>query len=64
MTTPKTGVPYTPYSPYMPFTPVTPVTPHLVTKKERKQAKKWDGRKQAERGDLVQSPKDIFGDAW
>lgn len=64
MTTPKTGVPYTPYSPYMPFTPVTPVTPHLVTKKERKQAKKWDGRKQHDRSDLVQSPKDIFGDAW
>ncbi|KAJ4360602.1 uncharacterized protein N0V89_001168 [Didymosphaeria variabile] len=64
MNTPKTGVPYTPYSPYMPFTPVTPVTPHLVTKKERKMAKKWDGRKQADRGDLVQSPKEIFGDAW
>ncbi|KAL5377680.1 hypothetical protein DPSP01_009605 [Paraphaeosphaeria sporulosa] len=64
MNTPKTGVPYTPYSPYMPFTPVTPVTPHLVTKKERKAAKKWDGRKQPDRGDLVQSPKDIFGDAW
>ncbi|KAF2449602.1 hypothetical protein P171DRAFT_427781 [Karstenula rhodostoma CBS 690.94] len=62
--TPKTGVPYTPYSPYMPFTPVTPVTPHLVTRKDRKAAKKWDAKKQAGRGDLVQSPKDIFGDAY
>lgn len=63
-TTPKTGVPYTPYSPYMPFTPVTPVTPHLVTKKERKMMKKHDGRRQQEKSDMVQSPKDIFGDAW
>lgn len=64
MTTPKTGVPYTPYSPYMPFTPVTPVTPHLVTKKERKSMKKMEGRKAAAREDMVQSPKEIFGDAW
>lgn len=67
MTTPKTGVPYTPYSPYMPFTPVTPVTPHLVTKKERKAAKKWEGRGRVGSGGdggMVQSPKDIFGDAW
>ncbi|KAL5390218.1 hypothetical protein PMIN06_011193 [Paraphaeosphaeria minitans] len=64
MQTPKTGVPYTPYSPYMPFTPVTPVTPHLVTKQERKAAKKWDARKHAGKGALVQSPRDIFGDAW
>ncbi|KAJ4295193.1 hypothetical protein N0V90_007203 [Kalmusia sp. IMI 367209] len=64
LTTPKTGVPYTPYSPYMPFTPVTPVTPHLVTKKERKMMKRVDGRKVPERGDMVQSPKEIFGDAW
>ncbi|KAF1969557.1 hypothetical protein BU23DRAFT_557573 [Bimuria novae-zelandiae CBS 107.79] len=65
MTTPRTGVPYTPYSPYMPFTPITPVTPHLVTKKERKQARKWEGRKAPDaRTDMVQSPKEIFGDAW
>lgn len=66
-TTPKTGVPYTPYSPYMPYTPLTPVTPHLVTKKERKERKKVEGRRgrgvPSER-DLVQSPKEIFGDAY
>jgi hypothetical protein len=64
MTTPKTGVPYTPYSPYMPFTPITPVTPHLVTKKERKSYKKMNGRKLATQEDIVQSPKEIFGDAY
>ncbi|KAF2733458.1 hypothetical protein EJ04DRAFT_410135, partial [Polyplosphaeria fusca] len=64
MTTPKTGVPYTPYSPYMPFTPVTPVTPHLITKKERKEIKKYNGRKLQNRDDMVQSPKEIFGDAY
>lgn len=64
MTTPKTGVPYTPYSPYMPFTPVTPVTPHLVTKKERKMMNKMGGRKRQGGDDIVQSPKEIFGDAW
>lgn len=64
--TPRTGVPFTPYSPYMPFTPITPVTPHLVTKKERKE--KGRRREGAERlgtlDELVQSPKEIFGDAY
>jgi hypothetical protein len=64
LTTPKTGVPYTPYTPYMPFTPVTPVTPHLITKKERKMVAKMGGRKVVQRDDMVQSPKEIFGDAW
>lgn len=64
MTTPKTGVPYTPYSPYMPFTPVTPVTPHLITKKERKMNKKMEGRALKVREEMVQSPKEIFGDAY
>ncbi|KAF1952482.1 hypothetical protein CC80DRAFT_386183, partial [Byssothecium circinans] len=63
MTTPRTGVPFTPYSPYMPFTPITPVTPHLMTKKERKKAKKYEGRGMDGEG-MVQSPKEIFGDAW
>jgi hypothetical protein len=63
LTTPKTGVPYTPYSPYMPFTPLTPVTPHLVTKKERKSRAKEDKRK-GTGGEMVQSPKDMFGDGW
>jgi hypothetical protein len=65
LNTPKTGVPFTPYSPYMPFTPVTPVTPHLVGKKERKRAEKVNGS----RGGLgvveeVQSPKELWGDAY
>lgn len=64
LTTPKTGVPYTPYSPYMPFTPLTPVTPHLVTKKERKRQVKVEGRRTVAREELVQSPKEIFGDAY
>ncbi|RAR05677.1 hypothetical protein DDE82_003866 [Stemphylium lycopersici] len=66
--TPKTGVPFTPYSPYMPFTPITPVTPHLTTKRDRKMEKKSEGRGRRARGGmeevLVQSPKDIFGDAY
>ncbi|PVH98991.1 hypothetical protein DM02DRAFT_477843, partial [Periconia macrospinosa] len=64
MTSPRTGVPFTPYSPYMPFTPITPVTPHLVTKRERKAAKKYEGRGVPSGRDMVQSPKEIFGDAW
>lgn len=63
--TPKTGVPFTPYSPYMPFTPITPVTPHLVSKKERKRVEKVQGnRLRALKEDMVQSPKEIFGDAY
>lgn len=58
--TPRTGVPFTPYSPYMPFTPVTPVTPHLVTKRERRRRKEGLARLD----ELVQSPKEIFGDAY
>ncbi|KAF2036791.1 hypothetical protein EK21DRAFT_51789 [Setomelanomma holmii] len=63
--TPQTGVPFTPYSPYMPFTPITPVTPHLVSKKDRKAAQKLEGRRLAAlKEDMVQSPKEIFGDAY
>ncbi|KAI8935286.1 hypothetical protein NX059_007872 [Plenodomus lindquistii] len=64
--TPKTGVPFTPYSPYMPFTPVTPVTPsHLVSKRDRKAVAKMEGRRRAAmKEDMVQSPKEIFGDAY
>ncbi|ORX95103.1 hypothetical protein BCR34DRAFT_579509 [Clohesyomyces aquaticus] len=64
LTTPQTSVPFTPYSPYMPFTPITPITPHLVTKKDRKMSKKVQGKKLATIDDMVQSPKEIFGDAW
>lgn len=62
--TPRTGVPFTPYSPYMPFTPITPVTPHLVTKKERKVRRKEGGERLGRLDEMVQSPKDIFGDAY
>jgi hypothetical protein len=65
LATPKTGVPFTPYSPYMPFTPITPVTPHLVSRRDRKAAAKVEGgRLKALREDMVQSPKEIFGDAY
>ncbi|KAF2103827.1 hypothetical protein NA57DRAFT_50694 [Rhizodiscina lignyota] len=64
--TPMTGVPMTPYSPYMPFTPITPVTPHLINKRERKMRLKDDRRRVMARdeGDLVQSPKEIWGDDY
>ncbi|KAF1833730.1 hypothetical protein BDW02DRAFT_551857 [Decorospora gaudefroyi] len=66
--TPKTGVPFTPYSPYMPFSPVTPVTPHLVSRRERKARgrtrEREGGAGQASLGEMVRSPKEIFGDGW
>ena len=62
--TPRTGVPFTPYSPYMPFTPITPVTPHLVTRKERKVKKKEGSERLGRLDEMVQSPKEIFGDAY
>lgn len=62
--TPRTGVPFTPYSPYMPFTPITPVTPHLVTKRERKDKRKEGSERLGRLDEMVQSPKDIFGDAY
>ncbi|KAH7562186.1 hypothetical protein J3E72DRAFT_35549 [Bipolaris maydis] len=62
--TPKTGVPFTPYSPYMPFTPVTPVTPHLTTRRDRKMERKMEGRRRRGGEEMVQTPKEIFGDAY
>lgn len=64
--TPKTGVPFTPYSPYMPFTPITPVTPsHLVSKRDRKVRERLEKtRRAALKEDMVQTPKEIFGDAY
>jgi|SRR5690242_16226784 len=62
--TPRTGVPFTPYSPYMPFTPITPVTPHLMTKKERKVRRKEGSERLGTLDEMVQSPKEIFGDAY
>jgi hypothetical protein len=51
--TPRTGVPQTPYTPYMPFTPVTPVTPRLVTRKERRDRGKQEGKTLLDESDLV-----------
>jgi hypothetical protein len=51
--TPRTGVPQTPYTPYMPFTPVTPVTPRLVSRKERRDRGKQEGRTLLDDSDLV-----------
>lgn len=62
--TPRTGVPFTPYSPYMPFTPITPVTPHLVTKRDRKVKRKEGSERLGRLDEMVQSPKEIFGDAY
>ncbi len=61
---PKTGVPV-PYSPYMPYTPITPITPgRLVTKEERKKAKKQAGLKVLAEDDLVRSDQEMWGDTW
>ena len=53
----------TPYSPYMPFTPITPVTPHLVSRKERKQLQKEDGRKAKFQSDQVINEDEMWGSA-
>lgn len=65
--TPMTGtVPMTPYSPYMPYTPITPVTPHLMNKREIKAVKKEERRRvlAKDEGDLVESDKSMWGDAY
>ena len=63
--TPMTGVPMTPYSPYMPFTPLTPMTPsRLVTRAERKQQKKEQGRRVLTEEDRVEEEGDMWGDAY
>jgi hypothetical protein len=60
--TPRTGVPATPYSPYMPQTPLTPMTPsRLVTREERKRAKKEEGRRVLTAADVVPEEEDIWG---
>ncbi|ERF69433.1 hypothetical protein EPUS_07837 [Endocarpon pusillum Z07020] len=61
---PRTGAPV-PYSPYMPYTPITPITPgRLVTKEERKKAKKQAGLKVLAEDDLVRSDQEMWGDTW
>ncbi|KAL8667052.1 MAG: hypothetical protein Q9202_000974 [Teloschistes flavicans] len=63
--TPRTGVPMTPYSPYMPFTPLTPMTPsRLVTREERKQKGKDEGRRVMTMEDRVEEEGEIWGDAY
>jgi hypothetical protein len=58
---PKTGVPLTPYSPYQPFTPMTPITPgRLVTKEDRKRAKKQGGTKVLSDDDMVKSDEEMW----
>jgi hypothetical protein len=58
---PKTGVPHTPYSAYQPFTPMTPITPgRLVTKEDRKRAKKQAGTKVLSDDDMVKSDEDMW----
>jgi hypothetical protein len=59
--TPKTGVPHTPYSAYQPFTPMTPITPgRLVTKEDRKRAKKQGGTKVLSDDDMVKSDEEMW----
>ncbi|KAL8703084.1 MAG: hypothetical protein Q9201_003721 [Fulgogasparrea decipioides] len=63
--TPRTGVPMTPYSPYMPFTPLTPMTPsRLVTREERKQKEREEGRRVVTVEDRVEEEGEIWGDAY
>ena len=63
---PGTGVPSTPYSPfYFPQTPLTPMTPsRLVTREERKRAKKEEGRRVATEQDAVITEEDMWGDSY
>ena len=63
--TPGTGVPMTPYSPYMPRTPLTPMTPsRLVTREERRRAKKEEGRRVPTIDDAVEEEADMWGAAY
>jgi len=63
--TPRTGVPMTPYSPYMPFTPLTPMTPsRLVTREERKQKEREEGRRVVTVEDRVEEESEVWGDGY
>ncbi|KAL8678126.1 MAG: hypothetical protein Q9186_005497 [Xanthomendoza sp. 1 TL-2023] len=65
LATPRTGVPMTPYSPYMPFTPLTPMTPsRLVTREERKQKEREEGRRVITVEDRVEEESEVWGDAY
>lgn len=63
---PGTAGPQTPYSPfYMPQTPLTPMTPsRLVTREERKRAKKAEGRRVLTQEDMVVSEEDMWGEGY
>ncbi|MCJ1334346.1 hypothetical protein MMC10_011055 [Thelotrema lepadinum] len=63
---PGTAMPTTPYSPfYMPQTPLTPMTPsRLVTREERRRAKKEEGRRVLTEEDRVPEEAEIWGDGY
>ena len=63
---PGTALPTTPYSPfYMPQTPLTPMTPsRLVTREERKRAKKEEGRRVLTEEDKVPEEAELWGDGY
>ncbi len=60
----RTGVPMTPYSPYMPFTPITPVTPRLVSRQERKQKEKEEGKRVAFAEDKVKEEGELWSSGY
>ncbi|KAI9717155.1 MAG: hypothetical protein M1812_004903 [Candelaria pacifica] len=60
----RTGVPMTPYSPYMPFTPITPVTPRLVSRQERKQKEKEEGKRVAFAEDKVKEEGELWASGY
>jgi len=51
-----------PYSPYQPFTPMIPITPRLVTKEDRKKAKKAEGRGPVT--ELIKSEDDLWDSGY
>ncbi|KAI9770179.1 MAG: hypothetical protein M1835_006596 [Candelina submexicana] len=60
----RTGVPMTPYSPYMPFTPITPVTPRLISRQERKQKQKEEGKRVAFAEDKVKEDGELWASGY
>ena len=63
---PGTAMPTTPYSPfYMPQTPLTPMTPsRLVTREERKRAKREEGRRVLTEEDRVPEDDELWGEGY
>lgn len=57
--TPRTaGGTALPYSPYMPFSPITPITPRLLSRRERKEMQKAEGR------EVVKEMAKAEGELW